>query len=113
MSDRKLECRGLEHHEKAAYLKLAEKAWGRNSPQSEASFLEWLYDANPNTLGMNRDLLVLAEGGDRIVGAFHRMRVPWHVCGQDIVVPSAHDLFVLPSHRTDAGHSLVPPGMKI
>jgi Acetyltransferase (GNAT) domain len=109
----RIECRGMTADEKPAYLQFARKAWGTDWPQAEPSFLAWLYKENPNTQGMERDLLVLVDDG-RIVGSHHRMRVPWRVNGNRFIVPSLHDLAVLPEYRKPAGdQGLVPPGLKI
>jgi hypothetical protein len=105
-------CRGLAPEEQEAYLEFARKAWGSNSPQADPLRLQWLA-ANPNTLGRERDLLVLAKG-KTIVGAHQRMRVPWSINGQTVPVPSLHDLFVLPDHRQDPGQGgLLPPSVEL
>jgi len=108
-----INCRGLFATEEAAYVKFARSAWGKHSRQSDASFLDWLYKENPNTLGMQRDLLVLCDG-DQIVGSHHRMRVPWRVNGERVIVPALHDLFVFESHRNESGQGcLMPPGLRL
>lgn len=110
-----VDCRGLTAAEQPAYLEFARKAWGRSKdwPQAQPSFLSWLYQENPHTLGMERDLLVLVHG-DRIVGAHHRMRVPWRLNGKKVIVPSLHDLAVLPEFRESSGEQkLMPPGLRI
>src|ERR1700704_5700617 len=76
----KVVCRCIEPNEEAAYLEFARMAWGKNSVQADRSFLAWLYKENPNTRGTKRDLLVLVDG-NKIVGAFHRMRVAWRING--------------------------------
>src|SRR5579863_4080331 len=112
-SNPKIECRGLVTDEETRYLEFAREAWGSHSPQASASFLDWLYKENPNSLGINRDLLVLV-GGDQILGAHHRMRVPWSINGERSIVPSLHDLCVLPGRRAGgAGGRLVPPGLQL
>jgi hypothetical protein len=109
----KVVCRCVTPNEEAAYLEFARAGWGDDSVQANHSFLAWLYKENPNTRGMERDLLVLVDG-TKIVGAFHRMRVPWRINGKRLIVPSVHDLFVRPSHRTVSGEQcLVPPGMQV
>jgi hypothetical protein len=109
----KVVCRCLTPNEEAAYLEFARAAWGNNSVQADQSFLAWLYKENPNTLGMERDLLALVDG-NKIVGAFHRMRVPWRIDSKRLIVPSVHDLFVRSSHRTIKGEQcLVPPGVQV
>jgi len=106
-------CRFITPNEEAAYLEFARVAWGSNSVQADRSFLAWLYKENPNTRGIERDLLVLVDGA-KIVGAFHRMRVPWRIDGKRLIVPSVHDLFVRSSHRTARGEQcLVPPGVQV
>lgn len=106
-------CRGLDPGERSVYLEFACKAWGKNSPQASSSTLEWLYAANPNTYGIRRDLLVLIEE-NQVVGAHHRMRIPWRINGQRVVVPSLHDLSVLSDYRSGAGEkSLAPPGLQL
>lgn len=110
-----VDCRGLTAAEQTAYLQFAQKAWGTSKdwPQARPSFLSWLYRENPNTLGMERDLLVLVHD-DRIVGAHHRMRIPWRLNGKSAIVPSLHDLAVLPEYRAAAGEQkLMPPGLRI
>lgn len=108
-----IECRGMTPDEEPAYLQFAREFWGPDSPQADPLFLRWLYRENPNTQGMQRDLLILAEGS-RIVGSHHRMRVPWRVNGNRLMVPSLHDLAVLPEYREAGGkQGLVPPGLKI
>jgi hypothetical protein len=109
----KVVCRCIEPKEEAAYLEFARAAWGNNSVQADQSFLAWLYKENPNTRGIERDLLVLVDG-NKIVGAFHRMRIPWRIDSKRLVVPSVHDLFVRTSHRTVRGEEcLVPPGVQV
>lgn len=109
----KVVCRCIEPKEEAAYLEFARAAWGNKSLQADQSFLAWLYKENPNTRGMERDLLVLVDG-NKIVGAFHRMRIPWRIDGKRLIVPSVHDLFVSSSHRTVRGEQcLVPPGVQV
>jgi hypothetical protein len=109
----KIECRGLSAGEMPAYLQFARKAFGPDWPQADPSFLAWLYQENPNTLGMERDLLVLTAG-DEIVGSHHRMRLPWRLNGKALIVPSVHDLSVLPGYRKVASQQrLTPPGLRI
>lgn len=109
----KVVCRFIKPNEEAAYLEFARAAWGNNSVQADQSFLAWLYEENPNSRGMERDLLVLVDG-NRIVGAFHRMRIPWRIDGKRRIVPSVHDLFVCSSYRTIKGEQyLVPPGVQV
>ena len=109
----KVVCRCLEPKEEAAYLEFARAAWGNNSVQVDQSFLAWLYKENPNTRGIERDLLVLVDR-NKIVGAFHRMRIPWRIDSKRLIVPSVHDLFVRSSHRTVRGEQcLVPPGVQV
>jgi hypothetical protein len=109
----KVVCRCIEPKEEAAYLEFARAAWGNNSVQADQSFLAWLYKENPNTRGIERDLLVLVDG-NKIVGAFHRMRIPWRIDSKRLIVPSVHDLFVRSSHRTVRGEQcLAPPGMHV
>jgi hypothetical protein len=55
---------------------------------------------------MERDLLVLRQG-DRIIGAHHRMRIPWNIRGERLIVGSLHDLAVLPEYRTGGGLQLI------
>jgi hypothetical protein len=96
----------LTSSELPAYLEFARLAWGADSPQASPSRIEWLYSANPVTQGMERDLLVLRQG-DRIIGAHHRMRIPWSIRGERMIVPSLHDLAVLPEYRTGGGLQLI------
>jgi hypothetical protein len=109
----KIECRGLAPGEEAAYLQFAGQAFGRDWPQADPLFLRWLYQENPNTRGIARDLLVLMDNG-RVVGAHHRMRLPWLLNGKPCIVPSVHDLSVLPAYRKVASEQrLTPPGLRI
>ncbi|HKW74838.1 MAG TPA: hypothetical protein VJN64_04875 [Terriglobales bacterium] len=96
----------LSPSELPAYLDFARLAWGADSPQASARRLEWLYSASPITQGMERDLLVLRQR-DRIIGAHHRMRIPWNIRGERLIVPSLHDLAVLPEYRTGGGLQLI------
>jgi hypothetical protein len=96
----------LSPSELPAYLDFARRAWGAGSPQASPRRLEWLYSANPVTQGMERDLLVVRQG-DRIIGAHHRMRIPWNIRGERLIVPSLHDLAVLPEYRTGGGLQLI------
>ncbi|MFZ0883291.1 MAG: hypothetical protein WAN14_07815 [Candidatus Acidiferrales bacterium] len=110
---REIDCRGLFPAEESAYAKFARDAWGQHSRQSDPSFLDWLYKENPNTLGVERDLLVLCDGG-QIVGSHHRMRIPWRLNGEAVIVPALHDLFVFESHRGQSGQdNLLPPGLRL
>lgn len=112
MSENQPECRGLEQDEKSLYLEFASKAWGARSSQADPQFFDWFL-ANPNSLGTRRDLIVLVEE-DRIVGAHHLMRIPWCLNGRKLLIPSVHDLYVLPSHRSvPGGQSLVPSSLKL
>ena len=106
VKDSNTECRSIRPRETPAYLEFARLAWGKDSPQADPNRLSWLYEANPNTLGIDRDLLVLADGR-RIVGAHHRMRNPWSVNGQPLILPSLHDLSVLPEYRHGGGLQLI------
>jgi hypothetical protein len=99
-------CRGLQSGEEPAYLEFARQAWGSGSVQAQQEHLDWLYRHNPNTRRQEKDLLVMFDG-DRIVGAHHRMRIPWSIQGQAAIVPSLHDLYVLPSHRSGQGSQLI------
>jgi hypothetical protein len=101
-----VQCRGLKSSDTEEYLRFARQAWGSNSRQAQRSHLQWLYDENPNSRGMEKDLIVLTAEG-QIVGAHHRLRLRWNLTGESIVVPSLHDLFVLESHRTGGGLQLV------
>lgn len=99
-------CGGLQAAELPAYLHFARRAWGANSPQASPRRLDWLYSANPVTQGIGRDLIVLRQG-DRIIGAHHRMRIPWNIRGERRIVGSLHDLAVLPEYRTGGGLQLI------
>lgn len=102
----KLICRALARGEEDAYLTFAGKAWGRGSVQATASRLAWLYERNPNSRGMQSDLLVLWHESE-IVGAHHRMRLPWRIRDARMEVPSLHDLAVLPAYRRGGGLQLI------
>ena len=90
------ECRSIRPGETPAYLEFARLAWGNDSPRSGSESPVMAVRSQSEYAGIERDLLVLTEG-KRIVGAHHRMRVPWCVNGQRLVLPSLHDLSVLPS----------------
>lgn len=102
----KLVCRGLAPCEQDAYFIFAKKAWGADCVQSTPSRLKWLYESNPNSKGMEADLLVLWHGS-KIVGAHHRMRLPWRVGDAHVTVASLHDLAVLPAYRRGEGLQLI------
>src|ERR1700694_2767412 len=94
----RLECRGLRWEEIADYLRFARETWGKKSPQAMESRLQWLYQHNPLTRGIDQDLIVAVSNG-RIVGSHHRMRLPWILGGEKVVVPSFHDLALTSEHR--------------
>lgn len=105
--------RGLTRGEIPIYLEFAARAWGGHSPQARTSALNWLYDENPYTAGMQQDLLVLWDN-ERIIGAHHRMRVPWQVNRERRIVVALHDLYVLKGYRERAGgQGGLPPGLQI
>jgi hypothetical protein len=101
-----IQCRGLKSSQTEEYLRFAQQAWGRDSRQAQRSHLQWLYEENPNSRGMEKDLIVLTAEG-QIVGAHHRLRLRWNIDGKSVIVPSLHDLFVLESHRNGGGLQLV------
>src|SRR5207248_11795518 len=102
----KLFCRGLAPGEEDAYISFAKKIWGAGSFQAHPPSLKWLYKANPNSRGMQSDLLVLWDE-NKIVGAHHRLRLPWRIGGQRITMPALHDLAVLPNYRKGEGLQLI------
>jgi hypothetical protein len=105
-SSTQLICRGLRSGEDGAYAEFARNAWGKDSVQAQPARIDWLYRENPNSLGREKDLLVMFDG-PAIVGAHHLMRIPWCIRGHRTIVPSFHDLYVLPSHRKGEGTQLV------
>jgi len=101
-----IQCRGLKSNQIEEYLQFARQAWGCDSRQALRSRLRWLYEENPNSGGMQKDLIVLLAEG-RIVGTHHRTRLRWNIDGKSVIIPTLHDLFVLESHRTGGGLQLV------
>jgi hypothetical protein len=95
------------------YITFARESWGMKSIQSSPAFLTWLYSENPNTRGMENDLIIITNG-NIVVGAHHRMRIPWCMAGTAAVVSSLHDLMVLPAYRALKGQSgLVSLGLRL
>jgi len=56
---------------------------------------------NPNAQSEGPEA-VLAVLGDRIVGARHRLRLPWLLRGERVIGATIHDLFLLREGRVKA-----------
>lgn len=94
-----------------ALLRFTRLYYGPASSQAKPCRIEWLFQHNPHSLGVGAGLLVAVRENE-IVGSHWKMRLPWNIGGERIIVPSPHDLALLEPYRQAAG-SAVPPGLQL
>ena len=88
-------------------LRFAAGYYGPDSHQARRTRFEWLYRDNPLSLGPSKDVLVAVNGDDKVVGCHWKTRLAWRFNGQRVVIPSCHDLAILPEYRQGQGLQLV------
>jgi hypothetical protein len=89
-----------------AYQTFARDHFGPASHQAQQSYLTWMYEEAPHApAGLEEAKLAVAQG--RVVGCFHKMRLPWIWGGSTALVSSPHSLMVDPRFRTGVGLGLI------
>lgn len=92
-------------------LRFAAGYYGPDSHQARRTRFEWLYRDNPLSLGPSKDVLVAVTGDGDVVGCHWKTRLAWRFNGQSVVIPSCHDLAILPEYRQGQGLQLVLGGL--
>lgn len=92
-------------------LRFAGAYYGPDSHQARRTRFEWLYRDNPLSLGPSKDVVVAATADGRVVGCHWKTRLAWRFNGQRVVIPSCHDLAILPEYRQGQGLPLVLAGL--
>lgn len=101
----------FEGERTAEYCMFASESWGAGAYQAKPAYLDWLYRENPSAGGEPDFLLAVTEAG-QLVGAVHRMNLPWNLDGRIETVPAAHNLYVREHYRTGTGLYLLLAMMK-
>lgn len=99
--------RPLAEGESERLLEFARAYYGPESHQARMSRFEWLYRHNPLTQGASKDVVVAVESGGRVVGCHWKTRLAWNWDGTRVVIPSLHDLAILPEYRSGQGFPLI------
>ncbi|MDR1998013.1 MAG: hypothetical protein LBQ83_06790 [Candidatus Margulisbacteria bacterium] len=89
----------------ASYQDFARRNWGKNCYQQSEKYLDWLYRANPYK-DPDRPFLIAVQE-QTVVGALHKMRLPWLIDGQKTTVSAIHNLLVDPQYRQGSGLLLI------
>ena len=92
-------------------LRFAAGYYGPDSHQARRTRFEWLYRDNPLSLGPSKDVLVAVTGDGDVVGCHWKTRLAWRFHGQRVVIPSCHDLAILPEYRQGQGLQLILAGL--
>jgi hypothetical protein len=92
-------------------LRFAAEYYGADSHQARRTRFDWLYRENPLSLGPRKDVVVAATEEGRVVGCHWKTRLAWRFNGQRVVIPSCHDLAILPDYRQGQGLALVLAGL--
>lgn len=90
-----------------ALLRFAAAYYGPDSHQARRTRFEWLYRENPLSQGPSKDLIVAVTESGEIAGCHWKTRLPWRFLGERAVIPSLHDLAILPEYRQGQGLPLV------
>lgn len=97
----------------ASYQDLAKRSWwGKNCYQQTEKYLDWLYTANPYKNTECPFLLVIEPQSNAVVGVIHKMRLPWLIDGQKVIVSAIHNLFVEEKYRQGCGLMLITASLK-
>ena len=89
------------------YQRFAENCYGPKSYQVKQNYIDWLYNENPLSLGMEDFLIGVSEVQNHVVGCIHKMRFRWNYQGQLIDLPALHNLMVDKDFRHGIGFMLV------
>jgi hypothetical protein len=89
----------------APYQTFAREQFGPASYQAQRNYLRWMYEEAPHTTGYGEAKLAVV--GERVVGCFHKMHLPWTWGGKTELVASPHNLVVDPRFRTGVGLGLI------
>jgi hypothetical protein len=89
-----------------AYQAFARQHFGAASHQAQRNYLRWIYEEAPHApAGLEEAKLAVIQG--RVIGCFHKMRLPWVWAGRAALVSSPHSLAVDPHFRTGVGFGLM------
>lgn len=94
-----------------AYLRFAAREFGADSYQGREGYLRWLYAQAPIGGGVPPRAMVAVVDG-HVVGCFHKMRLPWSLGDETVLVTSPHNLLVSVAHRTGVGFALISETFK-
>jgi hypothetical protein len=99
--------RPLAEGEEEKLLAFARGYYGERAHQANARRFEWLYKRNPLTAGARKDVVVATASDGRVVGCHWKTRLAWRWEDDRVVIPSLHDLHILPEYRHGYGLALV------
>lgn len=84
------------------YQEFAAQQFGTTAYQACPEYLDWMYAENPFG-GCPSDGMLALNDAEQVIGCVHRLRVPWRINGERVVVPAIHNLMVEPAHRQGVG----------
>ncbi len=93
------------------YQDFAYKNWGKNCYQASENYLNWLYKENPSPNKTKEDFMVAIKD-DKIIGAIHRMHIPWIIDGVESETPAIHNLLVEEKYRQGHGIFLITASLR-
>ena len=95
-----------------SYQNFARRNWGERCYQQTEKYLRWLYQENPCADKENPFLILLEPQHNEVVGVMHKMRLPWLIDGQKVLVSSIHNLLVDRNYRRGSGLLLITAALK-
>jgi len=102
--------REVQGHEVESLLHFSEQMYGQGSYQSLKRYLQWLYEQNPFSRGIE-DCIIATEQ-EAIVGCVHRMRLPCSTGAGTTTLASLQNHVVSPRFRGGAGIMLLQRAVK-
>ncbi|MDR1453311.1 MAG: hypothetical protein LBJ25_04990 [Candidatus Margulisbacteria bacterium] len=90
-----------------SYQDFARRNWGGHCYQQTEKYLRWLYEENPCAGREKSFLIVIEPQSNQVVGAIHKMRLPWLIDGQKVPGSSIHNLLVDKNYRQGSGLLLI------
>jgi hypothetical protein len=95
-----------------SYQDFARRNWGKRCYQQTEKYLRWLYQENPCADQKKSFLIAVEPRNNKVVGALHKMRLPWLIDGQKILASSIHNLLVDKNYRRGSGLMLITASLK-
>ncbi|GBR76458.1 hypothetical protein NO2_1000 [Candidatus Termititenax persephonae] len=95
-----------------AYQDLARRGWGKHCYQQTEKYLRWLYHDNPYADKATPFFIALEPSNNKVIGVLHKLRLPWLIDGQKVIVNSMHNLLVDKDYRQGGGLMLITAALK-